>query len=163
MHRRRRMRSQQEAQFEPKKNENDCGRDGENPPNVRARTGGLGRSFDCGGLSAIAVAGIDGSEETISPARHGFDEPGILRRITEGVPQSPNGGVQAVIEIDEGVRRPEPVAQLLAGHDFAGLLQKLCQYLERLLLELDLQPLAAQFTGAQIELVYAETASAVAR
>src|ERR1700676_5578754 len=136
------MLSQQEPELESEKNENNGARAGENPPDVKACSW-LGLRFDRSELISIAVGGIDGSEETISPARHGFDEPGILRRISKGVPQAANGGVQAVIEIDEGIRRPEPLAQLLAGHDFAGLLQKLREYLERLLLQLDPHPLAA--------------------
>jgi hypothetical protein len=39
-----------------------------------------------------------------------------------------------MIEIHERVRRPEPIAQFVAGNHFAGMLQKQAKNAERLLL-----------------------------
>jgi hypothetical protein len=61
-----------------------------------------------------------------------------------------------VIEIDEDVLGPELIAELVAGHDLAGLREQQLQNPERLVLQPDLEAMFAQFAGARIELVRAE-------
>jgi len=84
------MFSQQEAELEPDKNEDDRARAGDNPPRVKTRTS-VGSGIDCGSLRVDVAAAIPRtyrSQESITPARHGFDESRILRRIAESVAQA---------------------------------------------------------------------------
>src|SRR4029077_19917841 len=75
-----------------------------------------------------------------------------VRRISEGVPQSLDGSVKAAVEIDEGIRRPQPVAKVFPRNDFAGVLHKHTQNLERLFLQLQLDPTLAHLAGPNIDL-----------
>ena len=61
-----------------------------------------------------------------------------------------------MVEIDEGVGRPELLLQLLPGDHIAGTLQQHGQNLEGLLLEFDPQPVPAQLAGVQVGLKGAE-------
>jgi hypothetical protein len=91
-----------------------------------------------------------GSQKTVSAASECFNEAGIFGGITEGVAQALDGGVQAVVEIHEGVGRPEPAPQLFPGKNFTGTLEEHGQDLERLLLESHLSAVPPEFTGAEI-------------
>jgi len=62
-----------------------------------------------------------------------FNEPRILRRVPQGVPDLADSLVQAVIEVDDGLR-PEPVVQLRPGDQLAGTFQQQGQDAERLFL-----------------------------
>src|SRR6266446_2267516 len=53
------------------------------------------------------------------------------------------GSIESMIKIDEGVRRPEPIAQFVTGNHFAGMLQKQAKNAERLLLEFELDSILA--------------------
>ena len=56
-----------------------------------------------------------------------------------------------MIDIHKGVG-PEALLQLLAGDDFAVLLEQNDEYLERLAAQLQLDPAFAHFTGDEIYL-----------
>ena len=58
-----------------------------------------------------------------------------------------------MVEVDEGVGRPETIANLVAGDDFAGFFEQQGEDLERLVLQLDAEAVLAKFTGAQVEFV----------
>ena len=90
-------------------------------------------------------------------ASQGLDKNGCFRRLAQRIAQPLNGGVQAVIEVDESVRRPELTAQFLSGDDFSGPFKQRRQNLQGLFLELyPLSPLA-QFPGVEIELECTDT------
>src|SRR5437016_8695099 len=74
---------------------------------------------------------IAGSEKAVAAARESFDEARIFGGIAQGVAQALDGGIQAVIEVHESVRRPKLAAQLFPGDHLAGLLEKECQDLDR--------------------------------
>ena len=83
-------------------------------------------------------------DEPVTPPREGLDVTGGLGRVAQGLPQLPHRRVEAVVEVDERVRRPELVPQLLSGHHLARALQEQDQQAKRLILQPDLQSLPAQ-------------------
>ena len=59
-----------------------------------------------------------------------LDEPRMLRRVAKGFAQPRDRRIQVVLEIDENVRRPESVLQLLPGDNLAWPLEEQRQDLE---------------------------------
>jgi hypothetical protein len=57
-----------------------------------------------------------------------------------------------VIEVNEGILRPELAAQFFSGNDFSRALKQSGQHLERLFLEPYFLPSVAQFPGLEIYL-----------
>jgi hypothetical protein len=94
----------------------------------------------------------DRSQEAVAAACDCLDESRIFSRISKGITKSANGRVKAVVEIHEGVGRPEPIAEFLARDDIAGSLQQVSKNLEGLFLQFDTHTTAAQFASSQIEL-----------
>ena len=64
--------------------------------------------------------------------------------------------VQAGVEIDESVRRPQALAKLVAGDDLSGIFDEDGQHLEWALLELHHHTLPSQLARNQIEFEEAE-------
>jgi hypothetical protein len=64
-----------------------------------------------------------------------FDEPLAPGSVPERATQTPHGGVQSVLEIDERAVRPETLPQLAARDDLAGPFQQHREDRERLTLE----------------------------
>jgi len=62
-------------------------------------------------------AGINASDETIAAAGNGFDITGFLSRIAQRCTQSLNCVVDAVVEVDKGVGRPDFLTQFVSGDD----------------------------------------------
>ena len=62
-----------------------------------------------------------------------------------------------MIEIDEGVGGPQPVAKLFPGHRLTGPLEQHRQNLKRLLLKPEPHAVFPQLAGSKIDLEYAET------
>ena len=71
-------------------------------------------------------------------------------RFVKRLAQLLDGGVQANIEVHKGLGRPEPPLQFFTGNDLTRMLQQHGENLERLLVQLDFQPVLAQFAGAQV-------------
>ena len=91
-----------------------------------------------GGLHAIRLnqnygqcRSCDLTDELISAPRQCLDKSWIFRRVAERLTNFVNGGIQVVIDINKGVG-PEALLQLLAGDDFAMLLEQNDEYLESL-------------------------------
>jgi hypothetical protein len=81
--------------------------------------------------------------EAISSSSECLNEDGCLRRFAERITQPFDGGIQTMIEVDEGVRRPELAAQFLSGNYFSRSFKQRRQNLQWLFLELYLlSPLA---------------------
>src|SRR6266702_2465916 len=85
-------------------------------------------------------------------SRQGLDIVGRFRGVAKRLPQSLDCIVNTVIEVYEGVGRPNILPQFLAGDDFARALQENLQNLEWLFLQPDLDSLPAQFSGIFIQL-----------
>ena len=62
-----------------------------------------------------------------------------------------DGSVQAVLEVDEGIVRPETTAKLFAGNCRARVFEKGDKDLERLGLQLDRQAVLAEHTLRQVD------------
>src|SRR5262249_29756463 len=129
---------EREAEPDAEKNQNHRGGSSSDPPyTMRLRA--------CGGCRALRLSGrrpifrwrADRCKKAISAAGNGLDEDGILGRVTQSVAHALDGRVEAVVEVNEGISRPQAIAQIVASDDLSRLFQKQRQYLERLLLDLD--------------------------
>src|SRR5215469_10344474 len=98
----------------------------------------------------------DIGNETVAAARYGFDKARAIGGISQRVAQPGYGAVEALIELDESVRRPDVFAQLFAADDLSAIFQQKAQDLERLVLQLDPGTLLAQFTAVQVEFKHPE-------
>src|SRR5579863_1380299 len=65
--------------------------------------------------------------------------------------------MQPVIEIDEGVRRPDLPLKILAGYDLAGVLDQDGKHLQRLASQAQLHTAFSQLSRTSVELVVIET------
>ena len=93
----------------------------------------------------------DRRDEAIAPARQRLDEPRVLGRVAEHLAQLLDRRVEGVIEIDEGVGGPEPLAHRLAGDHLARALEEHHQQLKRLLLQLQPDALAPKLPRLEID------------
>jgi hypothetical protein len=99
----------------------------------------------------------DRSDKAIPTLSEGLNEDGCFRRFTQRLAQSLDGYIQTMIEVDEGVCRPELTAQFLPANHLAGPFKQCRQHLKWLFLELyPLSPLV-QFPGMEIDLEGTET------
>ncbi len=73
---------------------------------------------------------------SIAAFGHGFDEPWFLSVILQHGPSLPDGVVHTLLKIDECIRAPHFGNKILTIHDLARTLDKNCQHLCRLRLEL---------------------------
>src|SRR5271165_274140 len=67
---------------------------------------------------------VDWCDEPIAMLGEGLDKPGIGCRVSEQLADSVDTVVQTVVEVDEGLVRPQLKAQLVAGHELSGALQQ---------------------------------------
>ena len=95
-------------------------------------------------------------EEPVAALVHRLDEPRHIGLVAQRDAQPPHGGVQAVLEVDEGAVRPEPAAQLLAPTTSPGRSSSADQNPQRLLLQRDAEAALAQLAVAQVQLEGAE-------
>jgi hypothetical protein len=102
-----------------------------------------------------------GSEKPVAAAGESSNKPGIFRGIAQGVAEAFDGGIEAVIEINEGVSRPQLGAQLFPGDQFARPGQEKRQDLEGLVLEPDFGAVPAKFPGTEVSLKYPKGNEAV--
>ena len=112
------------------------------------------------GTSGPAFPGVRPSahrgDEPIAAARQRLDESRDVRRVPERISQPANRRIQAALEIDERLCRPQALSQLLAGDEFAWTIQQCPENLKRLIGEVDPDAAPAQLAGAQIQLERAE-------
>jgi len=100
--------------------------------------------------------GVRRGEEAIAAPGEGLNEPRVGRRVPECLPQLVDGGIEAVIEVDERVGRPQRLAELLPGHDLVGPRQERDEDPERPLLEADPGAAPPQLTGVEVGLEHPE-------
>jgi hypothetical protein len=94
--------------------------------------------------------GIQGEKKTVAVPMNCLDVPGVSRRVSQCRAKFGHGLVQAAIKINEGVLRPERLANLLTSHQFSRTLQEEGQQLERLLLQFDFDSELTKLGGAQV-------------
>lgn len=119
-----------------------------------------GRRRLCAGVQWDA---FHGGDETVAAARQGFDETRLLGRIAEGAAERLDRRIHAMLEIDEGVGRPQAALQLLAGEQLAGLFEKQGENLKGTAGEVDLHTVLAQLAGTKINLVGVEAKPTLGR
>jgi hypothetical protein len=81
-------------------------------------------------LLGIYEVRFDRYDETVTAARKGLNKLRTIGGISEGFSQSIHGGVYAVIEVDESVRRPELFAEFFPSHEVARVFQQQSQDLK---------------------------------
>ena len=91
-------------------------------------------------------------DEPVATARHRLDKAGRVGRVAQRVAQSLHGGVQPVLEVDEGVVGPQALAELVASHELARPLEQHREQLQWLLLKAETCARLSQLARAQIEL-----------
>jgi len=93
--------------------------------NWRRWSGGLWGG-ECGGLQhgLRGWRGFDPGDEAVTAAGQSLDVLGIVGGVVQAFAQFVHGGVEAVIEVDEDVRRPKLGAEFLAGDELAGAMQE---------------------------------------
>jgi hypothetical protein len=84
------------------------------------RLSGLSRLWALGWFLERGRRVVYGSNETIATPGESFDETGIVGGIAERVSETLDGGIEAMIEVDEGFGRPELALQFFAGDKLAG-------------------------------------------
>jgi len=72
----------------------------------------------------VVVQAIYRGDETVAASRQRFDEPRALGGVPQGIPQLVDRGVQAVVEVDEGIGRPVLIAKFFAGYHFTWPLRQ---------------------------------------
>ena len=97
-----------------------------------------------------------GCDETVAALGDRFDVDGSIGEVAEGVAELHHRGVEAVVEIDEGVGGPENAAEVFAADELAGVLEKINKRTEGLLANPDRDAIAAQLGIAGIDLEDAE-------
>ena len=95
---------------------------------------------------------LDWCNEAISDSRQRLNESRILRRFAQSFAQPHYCRIQAVVEINERVTRPESFAEFLAGDNFSRPLNEDSQNAALLFLKLYLAPLFSQFVGEEVHL-----------
>jgi hypothetical protein len=145
------MRRQEEAHGKPDQDEGNGSDGASDPPVMAARGCDRHNRGQLSLASLISIRPANGRKEPVATARHSLYKRGILSGISQGIAQAPDRGIQAVVEVDIGIGRPEAVAQFLPSNDLAGAVQKFGEYLKRLLLQLDLGPIPAELSCVQIE------------
>src|SRR5436309_8739032 len=93
---------------------------------------------------------FNGRQEAVSAPRHGLQVSGAGGGISQRFPQLIYCGVQAVIEVNECVGRPQLLTQLFARNDFSRMLQQVSEHLKRLLLQADSDTALAQLSARKI-------------
>ena len=92
-------------------------------------------------------------DQSISASRYGFYESGIVRRIAQNLAKPVYSCIHAGLELDDGIVRPEALAQVLAKHKFARSFQKGSQNSQRLFRQAySLFLRTAEFTATNVEL-----------
>ena len=100
---------------------------------------------------------LHGGDKTVAAARKRFDEARILVRITQGAAERLDRCVYAVLEINEGVRRPQASLQFFACEQLAGLFQQEGENLEGPARQTNLSTVLAELAGAQVNMVGVES------
>src|SRR5439155_22783410 len=93
----------------------------------------------------------DAPDEPIAASSDGLHVPGIGRGVRQRTAHFTNGIVQPIVEVDEGVGRPEPLAKLLSRDDVAWPLQECMQDLKRLFLNSKAAPMPAYLASFEID------------
>src|SRR5256885_6899085 len=81
------------------------------------------RYWRLGGYWSDCLGRLYRGDETIATPGQCLNEAWIFRRIVQGFAQTVDGCIHAVIKIDEGVSRPQPLPQIFPRNQFARMFQ----------------------------------------
>jgi hypothetical protein len=104
---------------------------------------------------------VDWPDEPVTSPWQGFHKARIVGRIAQRLPNFVDRLIQASVEVHEGISRPNRLLQILPRHHLARMPQQHRQDLKRLFLQLDLQPVLAQFASLEVEFESPEADDAV--
>ncbi len=88
-------------------------------------------------------------DEAVTQPRKRFDVARSERRIAQGGANFFYGCIQAVLEIDKRLRRPELFAEHFTADDVAGPVQQQIENLKRLRADLQLQAMLVEFAATR--------------
>src|SRR5215467_6385644 len=94
---------------------------------------------------------LDRCNKPVAPAAHGFHIGGVVRRVSQALPQALNGAVNSALKVDEYVLGPKLLPQLLARHDFGSFLDQEQQGSKRQFLDLHQRAVSAQLTAPRVD------------
>src|SRR5262249_11674219 len=94
---------------------------------------------------------IDWRDKAISPPVERLDKARVVSVVAERLPDAANGLVEALLEIDERIERPQLFLQLLTSNHLARPLQQQGEHIQRLPCELNLHSLPAQLSCSKIQ------------
>src|SRR6266705_1573007 len=117
-------------------------------PAARCRSGADTR----GSPLRRSMVSSDRRKEPISAPRQRLDKSRVVSGVAQCLSELVYGCVQAVVEIDERILRPDLRAQLFARYHFGRPLKQDGKHLEWLFLQLDALTLFAQLSRAQVHL-----------
>jgi hypothetical protein len=103
--------------------------------------------------------GLDSSNKAVAAARERLDPTRAVGGVVESVAEAIDGGVEAMLEIDKGVRGPKQGAELLASDKVTRVVQQHLKNLKGLRGNTYALPVAEQFPGREIGLKRAKTNS----
>ena len=121
--------------------DHDCRRDADPPQRAALRRNG--RRF----AARLAHFG----DQPVAALRHGFDVARSVRGVAQRVAQFSHGAIETRLEIDERVRRPESLSQIVAAYQLIAMFEQEKKNLQRLLGETALLAVAAQFSRFGVE------------
>jgi hypothetical protein len=110
------------------------------------------RESTAGYCAALRCHPLYGGNEAVPASRQRLHELRNIGRIAQRGAQPLDSRVQAMLEIDERVSRPQPAVQFLPREELAGPLDERGQQADRLILNRDFAPRLAEFARAEIEL-----------
>lgn len=103
-------------------------------------------------LSLLVTLAADRHQEAVAAPGQRLDKAGVIGGVAEGFSQFVDRCIQPIVEIDEGILRPQLGAQLFTTDQFTRTLQQEREHLKRLFLQLDPLTLLPQLTAAHIHL-----------
>jgi hypothetical protein len=95
--------------------------------------------------------------KSISVPGQGLDVAGILRVVAQCVAESQDRRVDAMLEVNESVSRPEFLLEFFPRYDFPGMFEECGENLERPFTQLDLVAAVPKLARPKINLEVAET------
>jgi hypothetical protein len=101
--------------------------------------------------------GLHRRDEAVAAPRDGLNENRILRSVTEGDAEFPDGSIQALVEVDVSAVGPEAGAQLFAGNYLARVLEQGGKDLKWLILQANCQTALKKLFLSRIKLKLTKT------
>jgi hypothetical protein len=116
-----------------------------NPPVPDEIGAGADRRYSQRSRDTALIRPVNLSHESLSAPGQGLDVTRLVGRITQRLAQPVDRRVDAVLELDNRVVRPEEFLKFAPAHQPAWTLQQQTEDLKRLLLQTDAEAALAQF------------------